>query len=276
MDRVRLAGQGESFNLASESSAGVSIVAAPGRSSGGVDRRRRLIFNMGSIATRDGPVRRLRYIESDGQVFLVERNGVWTFPDAEEPLEFVVEERHATRILDAEVVYCRPRLDAFPQHWTFKDDVPHLPRIDPVVRQAVNASLARCVVGVVLTRADGLVLMVKSSRGFTTGFWNVPGGFIDYGEPPEEAALREVREETGLDVRLGRLLGIYTERFASPYFMYGFMYEGTPASTQVRLDETEIAEAAWMPPERAHAETRNPFARRALEARFGLAKATTP
>jgi len=212
--------------------------------------------------------RRLRYIEFDGQVFLVRRNGALTFPDVGDPLPFEVREQHATRVLDAEVSYCRPVLSRFPSEWVYKDDVPHLPDVDPIVRQAINASLARCVVGVLIVNHEERVLMVKSNRGFTKGMWNIPGGFIDYGEHPEEAAVREVREETGVAIRLGRLLGVYKERFQSPYFMYGFMYDGEPLSTSLTTDPNEIEAASWMEPSQAHRETRNPFARAAFEKRF--------
>ncbi len=41
--------------------------------------------------------------------------------------------------------------------------------------------------------------------------WGFPGGAIELGETPEMAAKREVKEETGLDVEVGNLIGIYTD-----------------------------------------------------------------
>lgn len=41
--------------------------------------------------------------------------------------------------------------------------------------------------------------------------WGFPGGAIEIGETPEMAAIREVKEETGLDVRVSGLIGIYTD-----------------------------------------------------------------
>lgn len=211
---------------------------------------------------------RYRYIEADGQVYLVKRDGRWSFPLATDRLPFEVAERHSARVGEVEVVFCRPKIAFFPTEWVYKDSIPGRIDIDPIVQMAVNASLARCVVGTVVVRRDGRVLMVKSNRGFTKGMWNIPGGFIEYGEHPEDAARREVWEETGVELQLGKLLGVYKERFASPYFMYGFVYEATPVDETLRTDASEIEEAQWMEPKAAHESTPNPFARAAFRQRF--------
>ena len=54
----------------------------------------------------------------------------------------------------------------------------------------------------------GRVLLQKRSD---SGKWGFPGGAIELGETPEEAAIREVKEETGLDVQVETLIGIYTD-----------------------------------------------------------------
>lgn len=48
--------------------------------------------------------------------------------------------------------------------------------------------------------------------------WAIPGGFVDYGESLESAAIREAKEETGLDVKLKYQLGAYSDPSRDPRF----------------------------------------------------------
>lgn len=61
--------------------------------------------------------------------------------------------------------------------------------------------------GVVVER-DGGVLLVRRRLAPRQGLWTFPGGFVDFGETPAEAAVRECREETGLRVEITDLLAV--------------------------------------------------------------------
>ena len=67
---------------------------------------------------------------------------------------------------------------------------------------------------VIMTCAGCAVLddsgRVLQRRADAHGTWGLPGGAMELGETLEEAAVRETREETGLDVRPDELLGVYT------------------------------------------------------------------
>jgi 8-oxo-dGTP diphosphatase len=64
------------------------------------------------------------------------------------------------------------------------------------------------VAAVVSITDGGRILLIKRGNEPELGKWSMPGGFIDYGEDPREAALREVREETGLEVQITRLIDV--------------------------------------------------------------------
>ena len=52
----------------------------------------------------------------------------------------------------------------------------------------------------IISNSKEEILMAKVSRGFFTGCWTLPGGFVDYSEHPREAAKREAFEEVGVDI----------------------------------------------------------------------------
>lgn len=58
---------------------------------------------------------------------------------------------------------------------------------------------------------EGKVLMVKRAIQPGYGLWSIPGGYVDRGEVVEEAAVREVWEETGLKVEIQRMVGLFSE-----------------------------------------------------------------
>src|SRR5256714_11070418 len=63
-------------------------------------------------------------------------------------------------------------------------------------------------VGAIIIEADR-VLLVKRAHPPIQGQWSIPGGVLEVGEMVREAAVREAREETGLVVEPGELLGVY-------------------------------------------------------------------
>jgi len=62
-------------------------------------------------------------------------------------------------------------------------------------------------VGAVIRDRAGRLLLILRGHEPGKGLWSIPGGRIESGETDEQAVVREVREETGLTVTCGRLLG---------------------------------------------------------------------
>ena len=75
--------------------------------------------------------------------------------------------------------------------------------------ETVHFEDPKVAVGVVVSHLGGIILG-KRNHEPKTGSWSFPSGFVDVGESLESAAARECEEETGLKVRIDRLLGAYT------------------------------------------------------------------
>ena len=69
-----------------------------------------------------------------------------------------------------------------------------------------SAARLQCV-GAVIRDGAGRLLLILRGHEPGKGLWSIPGGRIEPGETDEQAVVREVREETGLAVTCGRLLG---------------------------------------------------------------------
>lgn len=68
-------------------------------------------------------------------------------------------------------------------------------------------------VDIIIEIGGEIVLIERRHEPFG---WAIPGGFVDYGESLEDAARREAKEETSLDVRLKSLLGVYSKPSRDP------------------------------------------------------------
>ncbi|MCD6590583.1 MAG: NUDIX hydrolase [Candidatus Aenigmarchaeota archaeon] len=60
------------------------------------------------------------------------------------------------------------------------------------------------------------VLLIKRKFEPFAGFYALPGGFVEHGEKVEDACIREVKEETGLDIKAERLIGVYSDPDRDP------------------------------------------------------------
>ncbi|MGI0128823.1 MAG: NUDIX domain-containing protein, partial [Thermoplasmata archaeon] len=110
---------------------------------------------------------------------------------------------------------------------------------------------ARVAAAAAIFRGDQILLLHRSSHASNPGAWDLPGGHVEPGETLTRAARREVREETGFDVRIGPLF--HAEVFGSiskrgkirPTVGVYFHCVG-PSRKSPRLDRGEHTEYAWV------------------------------
>jgi 8-oxo-dGTP diphosphatase len=90
-------------------------------------------------------------------------------------------------------------------------------------------------VAVVIER-NGQVLLVKRKNAHGAGTWAVPGGHLEFGETPEECAVRETREEVGIAISGAKFAAITNDLFPNEgkhyitIWMRAASAEGEPAS----------------------------------------------
>lgn len=94
----------------------------------------------------------------------------------------------------------------------------------------------------VVIAMDGKIVMIRRKNEPFKGMWALPGGFVDYGERVEDAARREAREETGLDVELIGLLGVYSDPNRDPRgHTVSVVYIAKPAGGELKAADDAAA-----------------------------------
>jgi len=78
--------------------------------------------------------------------------------------------------------------------------------------------------------------------------WCLPSGGVEEGESLAEAALRETKEETGVDVELTRLVGVYSRLGGMPD-VHAVLYEAKPIGGELKLQPGETIEVAYFAPD---------------------------
>jgi 8-oxo-dGTP diphosphatase len=94
---------------------------------------------------------------------------------------------------------------------------------------------------------DGRVVLVKRAHPPLQAEWSIPGGVLEVGELVREAAIREAREETGLTVEPGELLGVYDRILRDPdqrvqyhYVLIDFLCRRVAGDLAAASDAAEV------------------------------------
>lgn len=97
----------------------------------------------------------------------------------------------------------------------------------------------------VIIGEDETILLIKRKNNPYKGFWALPGGFVEYGETVEQAAIREVKEETGISVDIKKLVGVYSDPDRDPRgHTVSICFLAKPAGGAV-IPSTDAVDAAY-------------------------------
>lgn len=180
-----------------------------------------------------------------------------------------------------ELAAARPDVAELWIHWSSVYALRYCPdcgaRLDPVEGRAehlisqtcstcgaVHFRNAKPCAGALVVR-DGKVLLGRRAVDPCLGCWDIPGGFLNPWEHPADCAVREVREETGLEVRLERLLDVVVDTYEDRnYTLNLYWVAKVIAGTERAADD--LSELRWFGPNDLPTEFAFPHCARVLQA----------
>jgi 8-oxo-dGTP diphosphatase len=129
---------------------------------------------------------------------------------------------------------------------------------------AVHFRNAKPCAGALVVR-DGQVLLGRRASEPGLGCWDIPGGFLNPWEHPADGAAREVLEETGLEVRLERLLDVVVDTYEDrDYTLNLYWVAEVIAGTERAADD--LSELRWFGPNELPTEFAFPHCAQVLQA----------
>jgi len=119
---------------------------------------------------------------------------------------------------------------------------------------------AKPAAGALVQDDRGRLLLVRRGRPPWVGFWDLPGGFCDHDEAPEETARREVAEEVGAAIEIVGILGLWLDRYDpeepdedAMWCLNVYYFARLTADATVNATPTdhgaEVSDIAWFFPE---------------------------
>lgn len=95
-------------------------------------------------------------------------------------------------------------------------------------------------VGVYIIKKDKVLLAKRAIEPFK-GYWDSVGGFVEEGESPAETAIRETKEETGLDIKIKKILGAGKDKYGNQdTVVIAFVAEVTGGVPKASDDVSEL------------------------------------
>ena len=104
-------------------------------------------------------------------------------------------------------------------------------------------------VDAVIRDAAGRTVLIRRKNPPFEGRWALPGGFVEVGETTQTACAREAKEETGLEVEVERLAGVYSDPKRDPRgHSVAVVYHCRPIGGELKGGD-DAAEARWFTPQ---------------------------